>query len=55
MKSEGCYKAQSPPSLVGTQMMSDAAGHSVVNPLFTIYGCFDITSAATVPGRHCVR
>ena len=28
--------------------MSDAHGHNVVNPLFTIYGCFDTTAAA-----HC--
>jgi ABC-2 type transport system permease protein len=56
VKSEGCYKAQSPPSLVGTQMMSDAAGHAVVNPLFTIYGCFDITSAAKCPeGTACAE
>ncbi len=56
VKSEGCYKAQSPPSLVGTQMMSDAAGHSVVNPLFTIYGCFDVTSAAPCPeGTACAE
>ena len=29
-------------------MMSDAEGHSVVNPLFTIYGCFDITGTASL-------
>jgi len=46
VKSNGCYKAQAPPSFVGQQMMSDAHGHSTVNPLFTIYGCFDITGAA---------
>jgi ABC-2 type transport system permease protein len=56
VKSEGCYKAQSPPSLVGTQMMSDVHGHSVVNPLFTIYGCFDVTSAAPCPeGTACAE
>jgi len=47
VKSNGCYKAQAPPSFVGQQMMSDAHGHSIVNPLFTIYGCFDTTAAAT--------
>ncbi len=41
VKSDGCYKAEAPPSFVGQQMMRDAHGHSVVNPLFTIYGCFD--------------
>ena len=56
VKSEGCYKAQSPPALVGTQMMSDAAGHSVVNPLFTIYGCYDVTSPAPCPeGTACAE
>jgi ABC-2 type transport system permease protein len=47
VKSNGCYKAQAPPSFVGRQLMSDLHGHSVVNPLFTIYGCFDITAAAS--------
>ncbi|HYB22538.1 MAG TPA: ABC transporter permease [Solirubrobacteraceae bacterium] len=45
VESDGCYKADAPTSFVGQQMMSDARGHSVVNPLFTIYGCFDIVSA----------
>lgn len=32
--------------------MQDSEGHSVVKPLFTIYGCFDWTGAAprTTPG-----
>jgi ABC-2 type transport system permease protein len=38
---DGCYKAQSPPAFIGQQMMRDADGHSVVNPLYTIYGCFN--------------
>jgi ABC-2 type transport system permease protein len=38
---DGCYKAVSPPSFVGQQTMKDASGQSVVNPLFTIYGCFN--------------
>jgi ABC-2 type transport system permease protein len=37
----GCYKAESPPSFVGSQTMRDAAGNQVVNPLFVIYGCFN--------------
>jgi ABC-2 type transport system permease protein len=41
VQADGCYKAESPPSFVGQQSMRDAAGHSVVNPLFTIYGCFN--------------
>jgi ABC-2 type transport system permease protein len=38
--SDGCYKATAPPSFIGQQTMRDAAGKSVVNPLFTMYGCF---------------
>jgi ABC-2 type transport system permease protein len=45
-KSDGCYKADAPPSFVGQQMMTAAHGHSVVNPLYTIYACFDTTGAA---------
>ena len=40
--SDGCYKAQSPPSFIGQQSMRDASGNSVVNPLYTIYGCFNV-------------
>jgi ABC-2 type transport system permease protein len=47
VKSDGCYKAESPPSFVGQQTMTDAHGHGVVNPLFTIYGCFDTTAPAS--------
>lgn len=43
VKSNGCYKAEAPPSFVGQQMMVDARHRSVVNPLFIIYGCFDTT------------
>jgi ABC-2 type transport system permease protein len=38
----GCYKAQSPPAFLGGQSMRDAAGRSVTNPLFIVYGCFNI-------------
>jgi hypothetical protein len=38
---DGCYKAQSPPAFIGQQTMRDAHGHTVVNPLYTIYGCFN--------------
>jgi hypothetical protein len=37
----GCYKAQSPPAFLGGQTMRDAAGRSVTNPLFIVYGCFN--------------
>jgi len=41
VQSNGCYKAESPPSFVGQQTMKDAGGNQVVNPLFVIYGCFN--------------
>jgi ABC-2 type transport system permease protein len=41
VQSDGCYKAQSPPAFIGQQLMRDANGHNVVNPLYTIYGCFN--------------
>ena len=41
VQSDGCYKAQSPPAFIGQQQMRDARGLSVVNPLYTIYGCFN--------------
>jgi ABC-2 type transport system permease protein len=41
VQANGCYKAESPPSFVGQQTMRTARGHTVVNPLFVIYGCFD--------------
>ena len=41
VESDGCYKAESPPSFVGQQTMADADGHQVVNPLFLFYGCFN--------------
>jgi ABC-2 type transport system permease protein len=46
VESDGCYKADAPTSFVGSQLMTDARGQSVVNPLFTIYGCFDVLAAA---------
>jgi ABC-2 type transport system permease protein len=38
----GCWKAQSPPAFVGNATMQDAAGRNVANPLFIVYGCFNI-------------
>jgi ABC-2 type transport system permease protein len=46
VKSNGCYRAQAPPLFVGQQTISTARGRSVINPLFLIYGCFDITAPA---------
>lgn len=38
----GCWKASSPPAFVGGQTMADAKGKHVTNPLFVVYGCFNI-------------
>ena len=38
---DGCYKAESPPLFIGQQTMRNKQGHNVINPLYTIYGCFD--------------
>jgi hypothetical protein len=38
----GCYKAQSPPAFLGGPTMLAAGGRSVTNPLFIVYGCFNI-------------
>lgn len=42
VQSNGCYKAQSPPTFVGAPMIRDPRGRRVVNPLVVIYGCFNI-------------
>jgi ABC-2 type transport system permease protein len=42
VQANGCYKAQSPPAYVGQQTIRDAQGQNVVNPLFVVYGCFNI-------------
>ena len=42
VQSNGCYKAQSPPQLVGQATIRDTRGRTVVNPIVTIYGCFNI-------------
>ena len=41
VQSDGCYKAQSPPAFIGQQLMKVPGGRTVVNPLYTIYGCFN--------------
>jgi ABC-2 type transport system permease protein len=41
VQSDGCYKAQSPPAFIGQQLMQVPGGRFVVNPLYTIYGCFN--------------
>jgi hypothetical protein len=38
----GCYKAQSPPAFLGGPTMVAAGGRNVTNPLFIVYGCFNI-------------
>jgi hypothetical protein len=42
VQSNGCYKAQAPPGAVGAPMIRDTRGRTVVNPLVTIYGCFNV-------------
>ncbi|MBS1885909.1 MAG: ABC transporter permease [Actinobacteria bacterium] len=37
----GCFKASSPPSFIGGPTMVDAAGETVTNPLYVVYGCFN--------------
>ncbi len=41
VQSDGCYKASGPPIFIGQQTMRGADGHQTVNPLYTIYGCFE--------------
>lgn len=41
VSSDGCYKASGPPIFIGDQTMRNAHGDEVVNPLYTIYGCFE--------------
>jgi len=43
VKANGCYKADAPPTFVGEQTLTGVHGGRFVNPLFTIYGCFDPT------------
>jgi ABC-2 type transport system permease protein len=38
----GCFKAQSPPTFIGGPTMQDGRGTSVTNPLYIVYGCFNI-------------
>ena len=38
----GCWKASSPPAFVGGQTMRNGAGRQVTNPLFVVYGCFNV-------------
>lgn len=38
----GCWKASSPPSFIGGQTMTDRAGRQVTNPLYVVYGCFNV-------------
>lgn len=42
VQSNGCFRAQGPPTTVGGKTLTAQDGHQVINPLLTIYGCFDI-------------
>lgn len=41
VSADGCFKAGGPPIFIGQQTMRGANGHQTVNPLYTIYGCFE--------------
>jgi hypothetical protein len=43
VKANGCYVADGPPAVVGGRTILTPQGNYVVNPLFAIDGCFDIT------------
>jgi ABC-2 type transport system permease protein len=38
----GCWKASSPPSFIGGQTMRAQSGKQVTNPLYVVYGCFNV-------------
>ncbi len=38
----GCWKASSPPAFIGGPTMQAVHGRTVTNPLFIVYGCFNI-------------
>lgn len=42
VESDGCFKASSPPSFIGGPTMKTATGATVTNPLYMVYGCFDV-------------
>ncbi|MBS1845546.1 MAG: ABC transporter permease [Actinobacteria bacterium] len=42
VESDGCFKASSPPSFIGGPTMTDVHGDTVNNPLYMVYGCFDV-------------
>ena len=42
VQSNGCFKAASPPVIVGQAQIRDRHGRTVVNPITTIYGCFNV-------------
>jgi ABC-2 type transport system permease protein len=41
VKSDGCYRAENPPTFVGGRTVTTPSGHAVINPLFVFYGCFN--------------
>ena len=42
VQSNGCFKAASPPVIVGQADIRTRQGRMVVNPITTIYGCFNV-------------
>jgi ABC-2 type transport system permease protein len=41
VQSSGCYRAQAPPAVIGGKNLTTQDGREVLNPLLTIYGCFN--------------
>lgn len=41
VQSNGCFRAQAPPAVVGGKSLTTQDGRQVVNPLLTVYGCFN--------------
>jgi len=41
VQSNGCYRAQAPPVVIGGKQLTTQDGRQVLNPLLTIYGCFN--------------
>jgi hypothetical protein len=41
VSSNGCFKAESPPTFIGNPTMTTASGARTTNPLYVVYGCFN--------------
>jgi ABC-2 type transport system permease protein len=41
VSSNGCFKAESPPTFIGNPTMTTPSGARTTNPLYVVYGCFN--------------